>query len=97
MLMPVPVMPTRPIASAVVPAGSIADPAVIGPFDNYDAAHVGPGPVDHRPVEMHDTADRGTVDDMAVNDDMPVVAAPAVPVPGLGRSGLDEGSEEDCA
>lgn len=76
----------------VPPAIPIMHTRIIGPLNNYHAADNGT-----RAMDINDTPDHRAMNDMAVNDNVPVVSTPAISMPGLGRSGLDEGAKEDRA
>jgi hypothetical protein len=76
----------------VSPSIPIMHTRIIGPLNNYHAADNGPGPMD-----INDAPDHRATNDMAVHDNVPVVATPAIPMPGLGRGDVDEGAKEDRA
>ena len=79
--MPAVIRPSRSMADVVPPAIPGMHTRIIGPFNDHHAADNG----------------TGAMNNMVVNDDMPVVSTPAVPMPSLGGRNLGKRAKEDRA
>ncbi len=86
------ISPAWVIAYTAIPIKPIACTGGVGPFNNHDT------PDDWaRAVDIHDTSDHRATHNMAMNNNVPVVSTPAVPMAGLHRSSLGEDAKEDHA
>jgi hypothetical protein len=97
LVVPAVINPARSMADATMPTISIAHPWIVGPFNNHNAADDRTRTIKHGSIDIHNAPDHRATHNMAVNDHVPVVSTPAIPMAGLHRGGLGEGAKEDRA
>ena len=89
--MPAMIDPARVIANAAVPTIPITYRWIVGPLNDHHA------PDDRTSADIHDAPGHRAMHHMAVNNNVPVVPTPAVPMAGLHGSGLGKGAKTNRA